>query len=152
MQGMGVQPVEPLVNSAYGLSTVKDVTGGEVLLSIPGSACVTKTDVVNHDVLAPVAEGLSELVCLALWLMVERTRGAASQWAPLVQALPTRTPNPMLWKEGVRKELLQGSPVLTATEERLKELEQQWKDIESFCRMKVRVTRRRGFMRSPPHQ
>lgn len=131
---MGVQPVEPLPGSLEGLSSVRDVRAGDVLLSIPGSAAVTKTDVDQHDLLAPIAPELSELISLALWLVVERARGKASKWAPLVQALPTRSLSPLLWKEGQRRELLQGSPVLADAEARLQELDAQWRAIEAFLK------------------
>lgn len=52
---------------------------GEALLAIPGDLAVTSVDVGKDAGLAAVAEGRSELVGLALWLMQERDK-VRGQW------------------------------------------------------------------------
>ena len=65
-----------------GFVTVREVAAGEALLQLPGDLAVTSVDVGKDAALAPLAQGRSELVGLALWLMLERSKvgggGAAS--------------------------------------------------------------------------
>lgn len=141
---------------------------GQPILAIPGSACITLTDAQNHDLLGPIVTDRirqggsdllspdppprntpplptdSELVGLTLWVMAERSRGASSGYAALVQSLPATTLSPLTWPEAKRQELLRGSPCLAECESRLQVLEQQWRDIESIFRM----VRRRALL---PH-
>lgn len=57
-----------------GLVASRDTRMGEVLLEIPGDLGVTNVDVDKNPALATLAEGRSELVGLALWLMNERSK------------------------------------------------------------------------------
>lgn len=63
---------------------------GEALLAIPGDLTVTSVDVGKDAGLAAVAEGRSELVGLALWLMQEREKvrglwlAVCCQWSAVV--------------------------------------------------------------------
>ncbi len=55
-----------------GFVAAGSVAAGEVLLQIPGDLAITSVDVDKDPALAAVADGRSELVGLALWLMQER--------------------------------------------------------------------------------
>ena len=57
----------------------RDVAAGEAVLAIPGDLAVTSVDVGKDAALAALAEGRSELVGLALWLMQERAKVRAGQ-------------------------------------------------------------------------
>lgn len=52
----------------------RDVAVGEAVLAVPGDLAVTSVDVGKDAALAALAEGRSELVGLALWLMQERDK------------------------------------------------------------------------------
>lgn len=52
----------------------RDVAAGEAVLAVPGDLAVTSVDVGKDAGLAALAEGRSELVGLALWLMQERAK------------------------------------------------------------------------------
>lgn len=82
--------------------------------------------------LAPLAEGRSELVGLALWLLQERSRGPASPWAPLLAALPAATDSPLLWPAEERSRLLAGSPVEAEAAAREAALRQEWREIQQL--------------------
>lgn len=61
---------------------------------------------------------LSELACLALYLMYEKKRGPDSFWLPFIQELDRQrgrgqsaVETPLLWDPQEVKEYLQGSPM-----------------------------------------
>lgn len=56
-------------------------------------------------------------------------QGPASEWAPFLATLPRRTLTPVLWPDGLRAELLRGSPVLAEARQRQKALEREWGSI-----------------------
>ena len=57
-----------------GFVAARDAAAGDVLLQIPGSLAITAVDVAKDPQLEPLAQGRSELVGLALWLMQERSK------------------------------------------------------------------------------
>lgn len=73
-----------------GFVAAGSVAAGDVLLQIPGDLAVTSVDVDKDPALAAVAEGRSELVGLALWLMQERGKvrrlGTGPAWLQQVCA------------------------------------------------------------------
>ncbi|PRW58899.1 rubisco small subunit N-methyltransferase [Chlorella sorokiniana] len=107
----------------------RDVAVGEAVLAVPGDLAVTSVDVGKDAALAALAEGRSELVGLALWLMQERDKGAASEWAPFLATLPRATLSPILWPDEERQQLLRGSPVLQEARTREQALRQEWQQI-----------------------
>ena len=64
----------------------------QVVCRVPEDAAVTMVDAANHPAVGRLADGRGEVVSLALWLLAEREK-PDSEWAPLLQALPVRTPN-----------------------------------------------------------
>ena len=56
---------------------VNDVRAGEPLIEIPQNLAVTSVDVADSPIVAGLAAGRGELVGLALWLCLERHKGAA---------------------------------------------------------------------------
>lgn len=135
-QGLPPTSLEPaLVDSDIDFSQVpgfvsnKEVAKGEVLLEIPGDLGITSVDVGADTVLAPLAEGRSELVGLALFLMRQKSLGSASPWTPLLATLPAATATPILWDDALRAELLRGSPVLPEARSREAALKAEWAAI-----------------------
>ncbi|KAK9824456.1 hypothetical protein WJX72_010403 [[Myrmecia] bisecta] len=121
---MPPQLVEPRVGLGY--VALRGTREGEVILDLPGDLAITGVDADNHPLISTVAEGRSELVKLALWLMAERSQGAASSWAPFLAALPQRSASPILWSSEERQQLLRGSPTLPEAESRAAALESEW--------------------------
>ncbi|KAG7675298.1 hypothetical protein Ndes2526B_g08170 [Nannochloris sp. 'desiccata'] len=116
---------------AFGFTASRDVAKGEVILEIPGDLAVTSVDVGKDELLSTLAEGRSELVGLALFLMQERFRGSASAWAPLLATLPICTNSPVMWEDAVRAEFLIGSPVLEEARSRNAALVAEWDSIQT---------------------
>ncbi|KAK9790329.1 hypothetical protein WJX73_000550 [Symbiochloris irregularis] len=107
----------------------RDFTAEEAVLSISGSCVATSTDAEQAGVGA-LAEGRSELITLALWLMAERLKGSESIWSPLIATLPLGTiDSPVLWPSEDRKQLLMGSPCQREADARAQALEQEWSGI-----------------------
>lgn len=111
-----------------GLVAARDVAANEVVLQIPGDLAVTSVDVGKDEALAAAAAGRSELVGLALWLLQERAKGAASGWSAFLATLPRRTLTPILWSEEERQ-LLRGSPVQAEARSREAALRQEWQEV-----------------------
>ncbi|PSC76514.1 U3 small nucleolar ribonucleo MPP10 [Micractinium conductrix] len=112
-----------------GFVASRGTAAGEVLLQLPGDLAITSVDVGKDPALAAVAEGRSELVGLALWLLAERAKGPASAWAALLATLPSATPTPVLWPDEERAVLLRGSPVLAEARAREAALRQEWAEL-----------------------
>lgn len=105
------------------------ISVGDVLLEIPGDLAVTAADVDKDEILSCIARDRSELVGLALFLMQERKKEAASAWVPLLDSLPRRVDAPVLWEDAQRGELLRGSPVLEESRAREATLRAEWSEI-----------------------
>ena len=116
---------------AFGFITNSDASKGDIILEIPGDLAVTSVDVGKDQLLSTLAEGRSELVGLALFLMLERSKGQSSTWAPLLATLPASVDSPVLWEDSQREELLRGSPVLAESRSREAALLSEWESIES---------------------
>lgn len=110
-------------------SAARSVAANEVVLQIPGDFCVTAADVEAEPTIGPVAAGRSELTGLALWIIAQKQQGSQSQWAPLLEALPSVVETPLLWNEEQRAQLLRGSPVAEQSRQRAKELKHEWSAI-----------------------
>ncbi|CAL8465053.1 g4588 [Coccomyxa elongata] len=116
-------------DGTWSFFTNTDVREGEALVELPGDISVTAVDVAAHEEVSGLAEGRGELTGLALWLMAERQKGAASQWAPFLECLPDATDSPVLWPEQQQAELLQKSPTLKECRQRRAALQQEWENI-----------------------
>jgi protein-histidine N-methyltransferase len=125
-----------LGRACVGYVATRSVEAGEPLLIIPGDLGVTSVDVDKDPELAPLAQGRSELVGLALWLAKERSRRPESTWAPLVSALPKATDTPILWDDAERATLLRGSPILAESRAREATLRQEWAEIAELLASK----------------
>lgn len=116
---------------ALGFIINQDAARDDILLEIPGDLAVTSVDVAKDPLLNTLAEGRSELVGLALFLIQERAKGQGSTWAPLLATLPKSIDNPVLWEDTEREVLLRGSPVLAEARSREAALLSEWESIES---------------------
>jgi hypothetical protein len=63
-----------------GFVASREVAQGEVVLQVPGDLAITSVDVDKDPQLAALAQGRSELVGLALWLLQERSKVRAGDW------------------------------------------------------------------------
>ncbi|KAL4859859.1 Nucleolar GTP-binding protein 1 [Chlorella vulgaris] len=127
-----------------GFVAAKAVAQSDVVLEIPGSLAITSVDVSKDPQLEALARGRSELVGLALWLMLERSKashrhepndmqGGGSEWHALLQTLPQATLSPILWSDEEREQLLRGSPVQEEARTRQQALRQEWTDVVALA-------------------
>ncbi|PRW51051.1 fructose-bisphosphate aldolase-lysine N- chloroplastic [Chlorella sorokiniana] len=95
---------------AGGLVCARPVKAGEQLFVVPAAAWITAETAAQSDI-GQHLQGLEPWLAVALFLLHERAKGAASRWAPYLAALPADSGSPLQWSEEDLKEL-QGSQAL----------------------------------------
>lgn len=117
-----------------------DLKAGERALSVPEVLVVTLSRVFEDGALAELltTNKLSELACLALFLMYEKKLGAASKWQPLIKELDRiqargalGAKSPLLWSGAERARLLRGSPLLADAEARVAAVEKEYEELDT---------------------
>ncbi|XP_034209166.1 actin-histidine N-methyltransferase isoform X2 [Prunus dulcis] len=96
----------------------EDLQVGDVAFSVPDSLVVTLKRVLGNETIAELltTNKLSELACLALYLMYEKKQGKNSFWSPYIRELDRQrgrgqlaVESPLLWSEA-ELAYLTGSP------------------------------------------
>ncbi|XP_024045986.1 uncharacterized protein LOC18052244 isoform X3 [Citrus clementina] len=96
----------------------EDLQAGDVAFSVPNSLVVTLERVLGNETIAELltTNKLSELACLALYLMYEKKQGKKSFWLPYIRELDRQrgrgqlaVESPLLWSE-TELAYLTGSP------------------------------------------
>ena len=117
-----------------------DLKSGERALSVPETLVVTLSRVFEDGALAELltTNKLSELACLALFLMYEKKLGAKSQWQPFIKELDRiqargalGAKSPLLWSPDERARLLRGSPLLADAEARVAAVEKEYEELDT---------------------
>ncbi|KAK7855652.1 uncharacterized protein LOC111992538 [Quercus suber] len=97
----------------------EDLQVGDVAYSVPNSLVVTLERVLGNETIAELltTNKLSELACLALYLMYEKKQGKKSFWYPYIRELDRQrgrgqlaVESPLLWSEA-ELAYLTGSPM-----------------------------------------
>ncbi|MEW5305765.1 MAG: hypothetical protein WDW36_008284 [Sanguina aurantia] len=116
------------------------LVAGEVAITIPEELTVTLGGIFESEFVAELltAGKLSELACLALYLMYEKKLGKESFWYPYIKELdkqrargPSAVESPLLWEESELEELLQGSPLLPAVKVRLAGIHKEYEALDT---------------------
>jgi hypothetical protein len=98
-----------------GMLAKESIGEGELLLTVPLNLCLTRT--VAQEVLGKnvIPDYMDEYIAIAVLLMTERVKGAASRWKPYLDVLPSiEDVNPAyVWPEQ-ELEMLLGSPTYPA--------------------------------------
>ena len=117
-----------------------DLKAGERALSVPETLVVTLSRVFEDGALAELltTNKLSELACLALFLMYEKKLGAESKWQPFIKELDRiqargalGAKSPLLWSAEERARLLKGSPLLADAEARVAAVEKEYEELDT---------------------
>ncbi|KAF9601214.1 hypothetical protein IFM89_017399 [Coptis chinensis] len=96
----------------------QDLQVGDVAFTVPNSLVVTLERVLGNETIAELltTNKLSELACLALYLMYEKKQGRKSFWYPFIRELDRQrgrgqlaVESPLLWSED-ELDYLTGSP------------------------------------------
>jgi len=113
---------------------------GDIALRIPDSLVVTLDRIFEDGGVAELltTSKLSELACLTLFLCYEKKRGKDSSLYPFIKELdrqagrgPQGARSPLLWDEAEVQELLAGSPVISAINERLQGIEKEYNELDT---------------------
>lgn len=92
----------------------RPVAKGEALFSVPEGAWLSAAAAAASP-LGPFLAGVEPWLALALLLLHERSRGAASRWAAYIASLPQDTGSPVAWGEA-DLEHLRGTQLLSSVE------------------------------------
>lgn len=117
----------------------EDLEVGDVAFSVPNSLVVTLERVLGNETIAELlaTNKLSELACLALYLMYEKKQGKNSFWYPYIRELDRQrgrgqlaVESPLLWSE---RELayLTGSPIKAEVVERDEGIKREYNELDT---------------------
>ncbi|KXZ43296.1 hypothetical protein GPECTOR_95g685 [Gonium pectorale] len=113
---------------------------GEVAFSVPEHLVLTLDRIFESEFVAELltTDKLSELACLALYLMYEKKLGKKSFWYPYIKELdrqrargPQAVESPLLWSNEELTGLLQGSPLLPAVRGRLAGIRKEYEALDT---------------------
>ncbi|XP_010551929.1 PREDICTED: ribulose-1,5 bisphosphate carboxylase/oxygenase large subunit N-methyltransferase, chloroplastic [Tarenaya hassleriana] len=112
---------------------------GDVAFSVPNSLVVTLERVLGNETIAELltTNKLSELACLALYLMYEKKQGKKSFWYPYIRELDRQrgrgqlaVESPLLWS-AAELEYLTGSPTKVEVLERAEGIKREYKELDT---------------------
>lgn len=117
----------------------EDLQAGDVAFSVPNSLVVTLERVLGDEIIAELltTNKLSELACLALYLMYEKKQGKKSFWHPFIQELDRQrgrgqlaVESPLLWSED-ELAYLDGSPTRAEVLGREEGIKREYNELDT---------------------
>ncbi|KAL8167143.1 hypothetical protein V2J09_008642 [Rumex salicifolius] len=117
----------------------QDLQPGDVAFSVPNSLVVTLERVLGNETIAELlaSNKLSELACLALYLMYEKKQGKKSFWYPYIRELDRQrgrgqlaVESPLLWSEH-ELAYLDGSPTKAEFLERSDAIKKEYNELDT---------------------
>ncbi|XP_031095961.1 uncharacterized protein LOC116000081 [Ipomoea triloba] len=117
----------------------EDLQTGDIAFSVPNSLVVTLERVLGNETVAELltTNKLSELACLALYLMYEKKQGKKSFWYPYIKELDRQrgrgqlaVESPLLWSEAELK-YLTGSPTKGEVLERAEGIKREYSELDT---------------------
>ncbi|KAI4348280.1 hypothetical protein L6164_009017 [Bauhinia variegata] len=117
----------------------EDLQVGDVAFSVPNSLVVTLERVLGNETIAELltTNKLSELACLALYLMYEKKQGKKSFWYPYIRELDRQrgrgqlaVESPLLWSES-ELAYLTGSPTKAEVLERAEGIKKEYNELDT---------------------
>lgn len=117
----------------------EELQAGDVAFSVPNSLVVTLERVLGNETIAELltTNKLSELACLALYLMYEKKQGKKSFWYPYIRELDRQrgrgqlaVESPLLWSE-TELSYLTGSPVKSELLERAEGIKREYNELDT---------------------
>ncbi|CAA7396397.1 unnamed protein product [Spirodela intermedia] len=125
--------------SIHYVAASDDLQAGDVAFSVPNSLVVTLERVLGDETVAELltTNKLSELACLALYLMYEKKQGRESFWYPFIRELDRQrgrgqlaVESPLLWSES-ELSYLTGSPTKTEVLERGEGIKREYNELDT---------------------
>lgn len=117
----------------------EDLQAGDIAFSVPNSLVVTLERVLGNETIAELltTNKLSELACLALYLMYEKKQGKKSFWYPYIRELDRQrgrgqlaVESPLLWSES-ELDYLSGSPTKAEVLERAEGIKREYSELDT---------------------
>lgn len=117
----------------------EDLQAGDIAFSVPNSLVVTLERVLGNETVAELltTNKLSELACLALYLMYEKKQGKKSFWYPYIRELDRQrgrgqlaVESPLLWSEA-ELNYLTGSPTKDEVLERAEGIKREYNELDT---------------------
>ncbi|XP_042373689.1 ribulose-1,5 bisphosphate carboxylase/oxygenase large subunit N-methyltransferase, chloroplastic-like [Zingiber officinale] len=117
----------------------EDLQEGDVAFSVPNSLVVTLDRVLGNETIAELltTNKLSELACLALYLMYEKKQGKKSFWYPFIRELDRQrgrgqlaVESPLLWSES-ELAYLDGSHTKAEVLEREEGIKREYNELDT---------------------
>uniref|UniRef100_A0A2P2M202 Histone-lysine N-methyltransferase setd3 n=1 Tax=Rhizophora mucronata TaxID=61149 RepID=A0A2P2M202_RHIMU len=117
----------------------EDLQAGDVAFSVPNSLVVTLERVLGNETIAELltTNKLSELACLALYLMYEKKQGKKSFWYPYIRELDRQrgrgqlaVESPLLWSEA-ELAYLTGSPTKAEVIQRAEGIKREYNELDT---------------------
>ncbi|XP_028771778.1 ribulose-1,5 bisphosphate carboxylase/oxygenase large subunit N-methyltransferase, chloroplastic [Neltuma alba] len=117
----------------------EDLQAGDLAFSVPDSLVVTLERVLGNETIAELltTNKLSELACLALYLMYEKKQGKKSFWYPYIRELDRQrgrgqlaVESPLLWSESELSHLT-GSPTKAEILERAEGIRREYNELDT---------------------
>ncbi|KAL5186819.1 [Fructose-bisphosphate aldolase]-lysine N-methyltransferase, chloroplastic [Glycine soja] len=117
----------------------QDLQVGDVAFSVPNSLVVTLERVLGNETVAELltTNKLSELACLALYLMYEKKQGKKSFWYPYIRELDRQrgrgqlsVESPLLWSKS-ELDYLSGSPIKDEVIQREEAIRKEYKELDT---------------------
>ncbi|KAK7266903.1 hypothetical protein RIF29_19564 [Crotalaria pallida] len=117
----------------------EDLQVGDVAFSVPNSLVVTLERVLGNETIAELltTNKLSELACLALYLMYEKKQGKKSFWYPFIRELDRQrgrgqlaVESPLLWSES-ELTYLTGSPTKADVLQRAEGIKKEYNELDT---------------------
>lgn len=117
----------------------EDLQVGDVAFSVPNSLVVTLERVLGNETVAELltTNKLSELACLALYLMYEKKQGKNSFWYPYIKELDRlrargqlAVESPLLWSD-TELDYLTGSPTKAEVLERDEGIKREYNELDT---------------------
>lgn len=123
----------------HSVAASEDLQVGDVAFSVPNSLVVTLERVLGNETVAELltTNKLSELACLALYLMYEKKQGKNSFWYPYIKELDRQrargqlaVESPLLWSEA-ELDYLTGSPTKDEVLERDEGIKREYNELDT---------------------
>ncbi|CAN4081758.1 unnamed protein product [Withania somnifera] len=117
----------------------EDLQAGDIAFSVPDSLVVTLERVLGNETIAELltTNKLSELACLALYLMYEKKQGKKSFWYPYIRELDRQrargqlsVESPLLWSDA-ELNYLTGSPTKVEVLERAEGIQREYNELDT---------------------
>ncbi|KAL8110106.1 uncharacterized protein LOC141671665 [Apium graveolens] len=133
------RPCRVIARPIHYVAASQDLQEGDIAFSVPSGLVVTLERVLGNQTVAELltTNKLSELACLALYLMYEKKQGRKSFWYPYIRELDRQrgrgqlaVESPLLWSD-VELNYLTGSPTKAEVLERAEGIRREYNELDT---------------------